>query len=47
MLKKAILIVSLVCNIVSLVTTSIQLAKTIQQYKADTYQPNDLDDQRC
>ena len=47
MLKKAILIVSLVCNIVSLVTTSIQLAKTIQQYKADTYETNELDEQRC
>ena len=46
MLKKAILVVSLVCNIVSLVTTSVQFARVIRQYKADTYQPNDLDDQR-
>ena len=47
MLKKAILVVSLVCNIISLVTTSVQFAIVIRQYKADTYQPNDLDDQRC
>ena len=47
MLKKAILVVSLACNIISLVMTSVQFARVIRQYKADTYQPNDLDDQRC
>lgn len=47
MLKKAILVVSLVCNVVSLVTSSVQLAKVIQQCKGEKHQPNDLDDQRC
>ena len=47
MLKKAILVVSLACNIISLVMTSVQFVRVIRQYKADTYQPNDLDDQRC
>lgn len=47
MLKKAILVVSLACNIISLVMTSVQFARVIRQYKADTYRPNDLDDQRC